>query len=57
MVAKASIIEIYARADTAISNVITREAIIAYDFSGDVLEGVDRGEKYQRGGTKESGST
>ena len=35
-------------ADTAISNVITREAIIACDFSGDVLEGVDHGEKYQR---------
>ena len=35
-------------ADTAISNVITRDAIIACDFSGDVLEGVDRGEKYQR---------
>ena len=35
-------------ADTAISNVITRDAIIACDFSGDVLEGVDRGEKYRR---------
>ena len=35
-------------ADTAISNVITRDAIIACDFSGDVLEGVDRSEKYQR---------
>ena len=35
-------------ADTAISNVITREAIIACDFSGDVLEGVDRSEKYQK---------
>ena len=35
-------------ADTAISNVITRDAIIACDFSGDVLEGVDRGEKYRK---------
>ena len=35
-------------ADTAISHIITREAIIACDFSGDVLEGVDRSEKYQR---------
>ncbi|MGN0401507.1 MAG: hypothetical protein ACI4HQ_04505 [Acetatifactor sp.] len=35
-------------ADTAISNVITRGAIIACDFSGDVLEGVDCSEKYQR---------
>ena len=35
-------------ADTAISNVITRDAVIACDFSGDVLEGVDRSEKYQR---------
>ena len=35
-------------ADTAISNVITRDAIIACDFSGDVLAGVDRGEKYQK---------
>ena len=35
-------------ADTAISNVITRDAIIACDFSRDVLEGVDRSEKYQR---------
>ncbi len=34
-------------ADTAISNVITREAIIACDFSGDVLEGVDRVEEFQ----------
>ena len=32
----------------AISNVITRDAIIACDFSGDVLEGVDRGEKYRK---------
>lgn len=35
-------------ADTAINNVITREAIIACDFSGDVLEGVDRGEEFQK---------
>lgn len=35
-------------ADTAISNVITREAIIACDFSGNVLEGVDRGEEFQQ---------
>ena len=35
-------------ADTAISNVITRDAIIACDFSGDVLEGVDRGENIGR---------
>ena len=35
-------------ADTAINNVITKEAIIACDFSGDVLEGVDRGEEFQR---------
>ena len=35
-------------ADTAISNIITRDAIIACDFSGDVLEGVDRGEKYRK---------
>lgn len=35
-------------ADTAISNVITRDAIIACDFSGDVLEGVDRGEEFQK---------
>ena len=35
-------------ADTAISNVITKDAIIACDFSGDVLEGVDRGEEFQR---------
>ena len=35
-------------ADTAINNVITKEAIIACDFSGDVLDGVDRVEKFQR---------
>ena len=35
-------------ADTAISNVITREAIIACDFSGGVLEGVDRGEEFRQ---------
>ena len=35
-------------ANSAISNVITRDAIIACDFSGDVLEGVDRGEEFQR---------
>ena len=35
-------------ADTAISNVITKDAIIACDFSGDVLEGVDRVEEFQR---------
>ena len=35
-------------ADTAINNVITKEAIIDCDFSGDVLEGVDRGEEFQR---------
>ena len=34
--------------DTAINNVITREAIITCDFSRNVLEGIDRGEKYQR---------
>ena len=34
--------------DTAINNAITREAIITCDFSRNVLEGVDRGEKYQR---------
>ena len=35
-------------ADTAISNVITKDEIIACDFSGDVLEGVDRGEEFQQ---------
>ena len=35
-------------ADMAINNVITKDAIIACDFSGDVLEGVDRGEEFQR---------
>lgn len=35
-------------ADTAINNVIAKEAIIACDFSGDVLEGVDRCEEFQR---------
>ena len=35
-------------ADTAINNVITKEAIIACDFSADVLEGVDLGEEFQR---------
>lgn len=35
-------------ANSAISNVITRDAIIACDFSGDVLEGVDHGEEFQR---------
>ena len=35
-------------ADTAINNVITKEAIIACDFSGNVLDGVDRVEKFQR---------
>ena len=35
-------------AETAINNVITKEAIIDCDFSGDVLEGVDRGEEFQR---------
>lgn len=35
-------------ADTAISNVLTKDAIIACDFSGDVLDGVDRGEEFQR---------
>lgn len=35
-------------ADTAISNVITRDAIIACDFSGDVRDGVDRGEEFQK---------
>lgn len=34
-------------ADTAISNVITREDIIACDFSGDVLDGVDRVEEFR----------
>ena len=34
--------------DTAVANVITREAIIDCDFSGDVLDGVDRAEVYQR---------
>ena len=35
-------------ANTAINNVMTKDAIIACDFSGDVLEGVDRGEEFQR---------
>ena len=35
-------------ADTAISNIITRDAIIACDFSGDVRDGVDRGEEFQK---------
>lgn len=35
-------------ADSAINNVITREAIIDCDFSGDILEGVDRGEEFKR---------
>ena len=33
-------------ANTAIRNVITRDAIIACDFSGDVLNGVERGEEF-----------
>lgn len=33
--------------NTAVANVITRDAIVACDFSGDVLEGVDRGDVYQ----------
>lgn len=33
--------------NTAVANVITRDAIVACDFSGDVLDGVDRGEVYQ----------
>lgn len=33
-------------ADTAIGNVITREAIITCDFSGNVLEGVEREEEF-----------
>ena len=35
-------------ADSAINNVITREAIIACDFSGDVLDGVDRSEEFKK---------
>lgn len=35
-------------AKKAIRNVITREAIINCDFSGDVLDGVDRAEEYIR---------
>ena len=35
-------------ANMAISKVITREAIMACDFSGNVLEGVDRGEEFQQ---------
>lgn len=35
-------------ANEAINNVITREAIIACDFSGGVLEGVDRREQFQK---------
>ena len=35
-------------ADTAISNIITRDAIIACDFSGDVLEGIDRQEEFKQ---------
>ena len=34
--------------DTAVANVITRDAIMDCDFSGDVLDGVDRAEVYQR---------
>lgn len=35
-------------ANTAIANVITRDAIVTCDFSGGVLEGVDRAEEYER---------
>lgn len=35
-------------AEMAINNVITREAIVACDFSGNVLEGVDRGDEFQK---------
>ena len=35
-------------AKSAIRNVITREAIINCDFSGDVLEGVNRAEEFMR---------
>ena len=33
--------------DSAVDNVITRDALIACDFSGGILEGTDRPEKYQ----------
>lgn len=35
-------------ADTAISNVMTREALIACDFSGGVLDGTDRPEEFKQ---------
>ena len=35
-------------ANEAINNVITRDAIISCDFSGGVLEGVNRGEQFQK---------
>ncbi len=34
-------------ATTAIRRAITREAIIACDFSGDALEGIERGDEFQ----------
>ena len=34
--------------NSAVASVMTREALVACDFSGDVLEGVDRGEKYRK---------
>lgn len=37
-----------ATADTAINNVITRDALIACDFSGGVLDGTDRAEEFKR---------
>ena len=38
----------YATAKHAIRNVMTREALINCDFSGDVMEGVDRAEEFMR---------
>ncbi len=34
--------------DTAINNAVTRDAIVACDFSGGVLDGVDRGAEFRR---------
>ena len=35
-------------ADTAINNVMTRDALIACDFSGGVLDGTDRAEEFKQ---------
>ena len=35
-------------ANMAIENVMTKDAIVACDFSGDILDGTDYGEKYKQ---------